>query len=137
MSSKLDGLNKLKTSISKEKDAALSKVYTINNAPNSTIDERFDKASNFLGDDKNHNSLNEKNIKKSKKIKLVTSTFSVPEDEFAVVLNTIKTLLSHDTIIKQTEVFRIALHLLNKASKNEIYEAYNSLRKISAGKPKP
>lgn len=133
MTTKFDGLNKLKTSISKEKDAALSKVYTINNAPNATIDERFEKASSFLGDD---NINKEKNVKKQKKIKLVTSTFSVPEDEYAVVLRTIKTLLSHDTIIKQTEVFRIALHLLSKTTKEEIYEAYNNLRKISAGKPK-
>lgn len=132
MATKLDGLNKLKNSISKEKNAAPSKSYTINNAPGAKVDERFEKASNFLGD----NALIKEEVKAQKKVKLITSTFSVPEDEYAIVLNTIKTLLKYDTIIKQTEVFRIALSLLNHATEEEIYAAYSNLRKVSAGKPK-
>ena len=68
------------------------------------------------------------------KVKLITSTFKVPEGEFNIVNKIIKILVNRNiTNIKQTEVFRMALIALDELPSDRVIEIYNNLLKIKTG----
>jgi len=122
--------NKLQKSIKTEKEMVKDKPLAVTND-----EEQFNRADQFFAERENkysqHMSIPELKIPKQP---LKTSTFSLPEDEYEIITDTLKLFAKNDKFIKQTEVFRIALAAMKKLSESEILEIYSFLPKVSGRK---
>lgn len=119
-----DNLGKFKKAIATEKASVSNKTFSIDKKP---ID-RFSKATEFL------EAIEPALIKV--KTKLIKNSFLLPEDEYMVITNTMRVLIDKGIITKPTDVFRIALAILNNADHDLILNTYEQLNKVSPGKPK-
>lgn len=118
---KNNNADKLKKGLTSERENLTSKVFSITG---DSDDKKFDKAEQYYST---------KEYSKER-IRLVTSTFKVPEDEFNTVSKTIKILVNNNiTNVKQTEVFRMALRALDGLTQENLIKIYHELVKIKTG----
>ena len=123
-------LSKIQKSIESEK-------ALVNEKPLSIVDgnEQFNKADEFFAARESKYPQNTPENKLQKQA-VITSTFSLPENEYETVTNTLKIFAKNDLFIKQTEVFRIAISIMKNMDETDLLKAYSLLPKISSGKPK-
>jgi hypothetical protein len=135
----MSNLSKLKKSIANEKELVKDKPLAVSDG-----EEQFDKADKFFlsRETSEHinqpavNQLNPKVVEVVEVVKMAKSTFSMPKNEFDAISSIMKRLIMHDKIVKQTEIFRIALKILHDTDDQTIIDVYESLPKITAGKPR-
>jgi hypothetical protein len=119
--------NKLQKSIQNEKQAVQNKPLAVTD----NIVDQYNKADEFFAVMQNSNSKAIKVSEGRKKQPLITSTFSLPEDEYTSITNVLKLFAQNNKFIKQTEVFRIALAAMKSLPDSEILEIYDLLPKVS------
>ncbi|NMM37993.1 MAG: hypothetical protein HHJ09_10820 [Glaciimonas sp.] len=73
---------------------------------------------------------------KAKKAKLVRDSFTMPEDEFAVLGKVKKTSLKAGFNVKKSELLRIGVALVDKLSVAQLQSALAGLMPLKAGRPK-
>lgn len=73
---------------------------------------------------------------KAKKAKLIRDSFSMPEDEFAVLGKVKKTSLKAGFEVKKSELLRIGVALVDQLSVAQLKSALASLVPLKAGRPK-
>ena len=73
---------------------------------------------------------------KPKKVKMVRDSFTMPEDEYAVLSAQKKACLKAGMEVKKTELLRIALALLAPLSPQAVAAAQAQLTKVNTGRPK-
>jgi len=73
---------------------------------------------------------------KAKKPKLVRDSFTMPEDEYAVLGEMKKTCLKAGVAVKKSELLRVAVSLLRKMDMGELQQALDALTPVKAGRPK-
>jgi hypothetical protein len=132
----MSNLSKLKKSIATEKELVKDKPLAVNEG-----EEQFDKADKFFLSRETSESINQPVInplkpKVAEVVKMAKSTFSMPKNEFDAINSIMKRLIMHDKVVKQTEIFRIALKILHDTDDQTILDVYESLPKITAGKPR-
>jgi hypothetical protein len=75
-------------------------------------------------------------VEKAKKTKLVRDSFTIPEDEYTVLSELKKTLLAVGVEAKKSQLLRVGLVLLKKASEAELKKQLADLAPLKAGRPK-
>lgn len=75
-------------------------------------------------------------VVKSKKIKLVRDSFTMPEPEYVVLAAMKKICIKAGVDIKKTELLRVAIKQLEVMSPQQISKVQSELIKVSAGRPK-
>lgn len=72
---------------------------------------------------------------KPKKPKLVRDSFTIPEAEYKILSTTKKMLIESGFEVKKTELLRVGLALLGKASPTTLKRQLKALTKLKAGRP--
>lgn len=72
---------------------------------------------------------------KAPKIKLVRDGFTIPEDEYALIADLKKRLLTQGIAAKKTEILRAALKSLAAQTNAKVIQAIAQLPVIKAGRP--
>ena len=73
---------------------------------------------------------------KAKKPKLVRDSFTMPEDEYAVLGDMKKTCLKAGVTVKKSELLRVAVSLLRKMDMPQLQQALDALTPVKAGRPR-
>jgi hypothetical protein len=72
---------------------------------------------------------------KSAKQKLVRDSFTIPEAEYQILVNTKKLLTKSGVEVKKTELLRVGLLLIGKTSLTVLKRHLGGLRKLKSGRP--
>ena len=72
---------------------------------------------------------------KSKKIKMVRDSFTMPEDDYAKIAELKKKCLKAGVHIKKSELLRAGLSYLSKLSKPALLRTVKQVEKIKTGRP--
>jgi len=73
---------------------------------------------------------------KDKKPKLIRDSFTIPEDEYQVLVAAKKRIVKSGLEVRKTEIVRIGLALVGKASLAELKKQLGALKKLQSGRPK-
>ncbi|WP_406850793.1 hypothetical protein ABEB33_14355 [Herbaspirillum huttiense] len=73
---------------------------------------------------------------KSKKVKQVRDSFTMPENEYAVLAQVKKTCLKSGVEIKKSDLLRIGVSLIKNLKINELKDILGSLTPLKVGRPK-
>jgi hypothetical protein len=77
-----------------------------------------------------------KKVEKPKKPKLVRDSFTMPEDEYALLAKIKKNCVAAGFEIKKSELLRIGVSLLAGMDPKKLQSAQKSLPELKAGRPK-
>jgi len=77
-----------------------------------------------------------KTKEKDKKPKLIRDSFTIPEDEYQVLVAAKKRIVKSGLEVRKTEIVRIGLALVGKASLAELKKHLGALKKLQSGRPK-
>ena len=72
---------------------------------------------------------------KPSKQKLVRDSFTIPEAEYQILVNTKKLLTKSGVEVKKTELLRVGLLLIGKTSLTVLKRHLGGLRKLKSGRP--
>jgi hypothetical protein len=72
---------------------------------------------------------------KPAKQKLVRDSFTIPEAEYQILVNTKKLLTKSGVEVKKTELLRVGLLLIGKTSLTVLKRHLGGLRKLKSGRP--
>ncbi len=82
----------------------------------------------------------EKKHKKEKKpdskVKVVRDSFTMPQDDYALIAELKVKALTGGLHVKKSELLRAGLHLLAKSSAAQLKRAVSGLEKIKTGRPR-
>ncbi|MDR6739012.1 hypothetical protein RJO15_03915 [Herbaspirillum huttiense F1] len=73
---------------------------------------------------------------KAKKVKQVRDSFTMPENEYAVLAQVKKTCLKSGVEIKKSDLLRIGVSLIKNLKINELKDILGSLTPLKVGRPK-
>jgi hypothetical protein len=73
---------------------------------------------------------------KQVKQKLVRDSFTIPEVEYQILVNTKKLLTKSGVEVKKTELIRVGLLLIQNSSLSVLKRQLSSLSKLKSGRPK-
>jgi hypothetical protein len=77
-----------------------------------------------------------KSKERDKKPRLIRDSFTIPEDEYQILVDTKKRLVRSGLEIRKTEIVRAGLALVGQASLTELKKHLGALRKLKSGRPK-
>ena len=75
-------------------------------------------------------------LQPKKQAKLIRDSFSIPENEFALLAETKKNCLSAGLEIKKSELIRIGIILVNQLTLARLKKAQKVLQPVKTGRPK-
>ncbi len=75
-------------------------------------------------------------VEKAKKPKLVRDSFTMPDNEYALIAQVKKACVSAGFEIKKSELLRIGIALLAKMDPKALQQAQQALAPLKAGRPK-
>lgn len=71
-----------------------------------------------------------------KKVKVVRDSFTMPQDDYALIAALKKKVSAGGQHVKKSELLRAGLRLLAKSSAAQLKKAVSDLEKIKTGRPK-
>ena len=69
-------------------------------------------------------------------IKTIRDTFTLPEDDYAIINHCKKRFLKQEVSVTKSEIIRIGLKVLEQMSDKEMGESYGLIKNIKIGRPK-
>ena len=122
-------LNKIKQSVKQEKEMVNDKPLAV-----TKNDDRFEKADKyFAGENIHQPKIEQVKIEKPAKEPLVTSTFALPISEFRIVEEIRLLFAKNNIMIKQTDVFRIAISIVKNHEFDTLLDLYNNIHPEKLG----
>ena len=73
---------------------------------------------------------------RDKKSRLIRDSFTIPEDEYQVLVATKKRIIKSGLEVRKTEIVRIGLALVGKVGLAELKKHLGALKKLQSGGPK-
>lgn len=73
---------------------------------------------------------------REKKPGLIRDSFTIPDDEYQILIDTKKRLVRSGLEVRKTEIVRAGLALVGQASLAELKKQLGALRKLKSGRPK-
>ena len=73
---------------------------------------------------------------RDKKSRLIRDSFTIPEDEYQVLVATKKRIIKSGLEVRKTEIVRIGLALVGKVGLAELKKHLGALKKLQSGRPK-
>jgi len=70
------------------------------------------------------------------KQKLVRDSFTIPEAEYQILVNTKRLLTKSGVEVKKTELLRVGLFLIGNSSLSALKRQVSNLKKLKSGRPK-
>ncbi len=75
-------------------------------------------------------------IEKAVAKKVVRDSFSMPEEDYALIARMREKALKNQLAVTKAEVIRAGLHLLNKLDDSALTSTFRALEKVKTGRPK-
>ncbi len=73
---------------------------------------------------------------RDKKPRLIRDSFTIPADEYQILIDAKKRLVRSGLEVRKTEIVRAGLAWVGQASLTELKKGLNALRKLKSGRPK-
>ncbi|MGK0271936.1 MAG: hypothetical protein ACI88H_002602 [Cocleimonas sp.] len=77
-----------------------------------------------------------KKMVKTAKAQVVRDSFTMPEDDYALIEKTKSRLMKSGVLLNKAEILRAGLHALNHMSSKDLLAISDGVEKIKTGRPK-